>query len=553
MDKPLSDADTRVRKGIFEGLNNQKDNEEFHDIVVVAGSSEFKCHRLILASVSGFFRGLLRSETLSVENCIDYCLRLRLLNEDSKRDALTLLAKNFERFRYSERLFKLNFEEIKYLVLSEKLAACCEDDVIETILRWAESTPTLGIFSDSMRLKRVPFVAIEDEVASLKSQSVEYEKAEGETVTQDSEEILVSRSERLAELLECSRYLLTSYSFLVQTLSCHPLVKSNARCLALVVKISCYLSNTGLHQEWCPPQAIHRNSEEVKNVFLMYDRNGRANVISLSDGPCYGIKGAYMNLNKNYLMTPIFYQGGSLITFDSDNSVLLHIPVTNGWNIKRFATSWEHKKTISIGQSLYSFEKNTHAKATIMHKLRLPDTINLHTHLCQWQLVCQLSVKGLSLKATTSIGTKVIVFWAGESSEGFTVECFDLFQRKSTIMRDRMGSTADLVTFRRDNEVFALQTNGVLWRISVYSSSDQLEFTKEHQLWEGNVPLHGAFLYGTRLFILGDSVIDMPYLSEVFIRGVFGTIVFFNFKFCKYFLAALSKNLLELTNNEISS
>ncbi|GFO32362.1 kelch-like protein 21 [Plakobranchus ocellatus] len=601
---PLKDADTRVKNAIFEGLNKQKDDEEFHDVVVVAGSSEFKCHRVILASVSGFFRDLFRSgkkdcqesrvefsrisgdvfsqildciyngrsilttenifdiwaaadlldvgfllehckelfkNTLSVKNCIEYCVRLRIVNGEPKIEALTFLAKNFEQLRYSERFFKLSFEEMKYLVSSDELASSCEDDVIEIILRWAESTPTLCDLSDTSPLQEG------EKVAYLKAQPAENRKAAGETVCQDSEEqaeeVLVSRSERLAELLECSRYLLTSYSFLVHTLSCHPLVKGNARCLAVVDKISRYLANTGLQQEWCPPEAVHRDGENVKNVFLIYDSSGKARVMYPPRAQCYEMKDTFMNLNR--LLQPasrIFYHGGNLLTFDSANNLCLYSPVSGGWNTTTIAECWEQHNTVLIGQSLYSFKKNTQDNATNIYKLRLPDTINPHIHPCRWQLVCQLSIKGLNLKATTSLGTKVITFWAEKSSESFTVESFDLIQRKHTVM-DRMDSIADLVTFRRDNEVFALQTNGALWRIYLCSSSDKLLFIKEYQLWEDNGPLHGAFLYGTHLFIFGESDDEMPWLTNIAVRGVCKSINFQNSKFCKYVHVVLSKDL----------
>ncbi|GFO32359.1 kelch-like 30 [Plakobranchus ocellatus] len=589
MDNPLSDADIRVTQGIFEALKKQKNNEEFHDIVVVAGSTEFKCQRAILAAVSGFFRGLLTSgmkeclesrvelrsisedvfsqildciysgrsiltsencfdiwtaadildasflledcrfffkQTLSVENCIEYCVRLRLLSEESQRKALTFVATNFKELRYSERLFKLNFEEMKYLVSSEELAVCFEDDIIETILLWAESTPTLDTLSDILPM---------DVSAHQDSEEL-------------AEDVSSSRSDLLAELLECSRYLLISYSFLVQTLSCHPLVKGHDGCMAVVDKINRYLANPGLHQEWCPPEAIHREGDSVKrNVFLIYNRRGKAKVIYPPSATCYEIKRTTMNLNRSFEVdSRIFYLGGSFLTFDFRNVLLLHTPVVDGWNTKIIAEGWKHHHTVLVGQSLYWFKNIVQANAiqTIIVKLRISDIMNPQIHAYQWPLVGHLSVVGFGLKATTSIGTKVIVFWEGESSEGFTVECFDLFQRKSTVMRDRMGSTADLVTFRRDNEVFALQTNGTLWRISLCSSSDQLEFTKEYQFWRGSVPLHGAFLYGTHLFIFGDSVSDMYWSTSISVRGVFENVIFHNSKFCRHAHAVLNKNEL---------
>ncbi|GFO32364.1 kelch-like protein 21 [Plakobranchus ocellatus] len=614
MDIPLNNADMRVTKRIFQALKNKKDSEEFHDVVVVAGKSEFKCHRVILASVSGFFRGLLRSgmkeclesrvelrgisgdvfsqildciysgrsiltgenifdiwaaadildarflledcqsffkDNLSVENCIEYCVHLRLLNEQFKTEALTFLAKNFKRFRYTEHLFKLTFDEMKYLVSSKALVTFCEDDVIRNILRWAECTPTLSVLSDTLPLEKGgSAVSLEDNVTSLKAQSVDDGKAAEETIPQDSEEqaeeVSVSRSERLAELLECSRYLLTSYSFLVHTLSCHPLVKGNARCLAMVDKISCYLANTGLQQEWCPPEATHRDGDDVKNVFLLYDYNGKASVVYPPGTHYCQMKSASMNLGRSFqAVSGIFYHGGSLLFFDSDNNLSLHTPVADGWNTKTIAKGWEQQKTVLIGESLYLFKESIDDKAPIIYKLRLSDIINQHIHPCQWQPVCQLSVKGLSLKAATSIGNKVIMFWAGASEAGFTVECCDLFQLKYSEVKNQMGSASDLVTFRRENEVFALQTNGALWRISLCPSSDKLVFTQECQLWaDTDVKLYGAFLYGTYLNILGESRADMSFVTNIALHGVFKNIIFHNSKFCYYAHAVLSKHLL---------
>ncbi|GFO41098.1 kelch repeat and BTB domain-containing protein 12 [Plakobranchus ocellatus] len=668
MSNPLSDADIRVTQGIFEALKKQKNNDEFHDVVVVVGSSEFKCHRVILASVSGFFRGLFASgmneclesrvklgnvsgdifsqildciysgrsiltkenifqiwaavdaldlrflleecehffkNTLTENNCIFYCFSTRLLNEECNREALNCIAMNFRKIRHLRSILRLTFEEMKYLVSSEKLDTFREDDVIEIILRWVESTPTVDHHSDTLLSEKgASLVSFNDNVASCKT--LEDEKSAGETACQDSEEqdeevdseeqdekvdseeqdekvdseeqdeevdskeqdekvdskeqdeevdskeqdeeVPASRSDLLAELLECSRYLLTSYSYLVQRLACHPLVKGHARCLALVDKISRYLADTGLQQEWCPQEAIHRDGESVKKVFLLYDRRGKASVLYPPGADCYQIKGASKNLDIGTLtgVSPIFYVGGNLLTLDSGNNLLLHTPLGGGLNTKTVARVWEHHNTVLIGDLLYSFEENTDDKAMSLFKMRLSDIINPLTHPSQWQRVCYLSVKGLSLKATTSIGNKVIVFFAGAREAGFTVECCDLFQVKYFVMKNQLGSVSDLVTFRRDNEAFALQTNGALWRISLCPSSDELEFTQECQLWADiDVTLYGAFLYGTYLHILGESRVDMSFVTDIALQGVFENIIFHNSKFYSYAHAVLSKRLLQ--------
>ncbi|GFO17723.1 kelch-like protein 40 [Plakobranchus ocellatus] len=571
MDNPPSQSDAKVLKEIFEELKNQRDNEMFHDVVVVAGSSEFNCHRVILSCVSGFFRGLLNSgmkecldsrvelrsiggdvfsqildciysgrailttknifdiwaaadildinflltrckalfkESLSAKNCIDYCVGTRLLHREFSKVALDLIVKNFERLRYSDRLFKLTFEEMKYIVSSKALVTSCEDDVIETILRWAEFTTTLEVPSDPLPLEDGnSVISLDCSVSCIGTE-------------EEGDEDTKTRSERLADLLECSRYLLTSYSFLVQTLSCHPLMKANTKCKIIVSNISRYLAHADLHQEWCPKEAIHRDGEKLANVFLIHDHNGKASVMYPPHLQCYKMRDASMNLDWPIAAASrIFYQNENLFIFDSANNLKFHTPFTNGW--KSISTNRTQNKTVLIGQSLYSFEKNTQDQSTSIYKLNLQDCLKSGSLPCQWQPVCQLSVKGLVLKATTSIGNIIIVFWAGGSSAGFTVECYDLLRRKSTVMKNELGPASDLVTFRRDSEVFALKPNGALWRLNLLSPMGELVCSKVRQLWNGVLTLQGAIQYGGRLFIFGPKQDNIPRSTDSDISYIF--------------------------------
>ena len=202
----FTEDDKEITLGFFETLKNQKNNSDFSDLVVMVGSSEFQCHRVIMAAVSGFFRGLLASgmkevdegkvtlkelsgeafshvltcvytgrcvvtennlfdvwaaadrldvgyllrqckaffkRSLSTENCFLYCMSVRLLCGESQNVALDFIVANFEGIRFSEHFCELNFEEMKYIVTSELLATPSEDDVIEVILRWIAFQSTL--------------------------------------------------------------------------------------------------------------------------------------------------------------------------------------------------------------------------------------------------------------------------------------------------------------------------------------------------------------------------------------------------------------------------
>ena len=138
-------------------------------------------------------------------------------------------------------------------------------------------------------------------------------------------------------------------------------------------------------------------------------------------------------------------------------------------------------------------------------------------------------VKETLIKGVTSIGNKIIVFWAESGMTSLTVECYDLARRKSTIISDKLGSTANLITFRRVDEAFVLQTNGALWRIRLGPSPEGLIFTQELQLWDGWVQLKTAVVFGSRLYVGGeDKQRVIPCLTNVTLEGVFDEIVFFS-------------------------
>ncbi|GFO45624.1 kelch-like protein 5 [Plakobranchus ocellatus] len=610
MDIPLTEADMKITKGLFESLRKQQNNKEFSDVVVVAGSSEFHCHRVILTSVSGFFRGLLASgmreslekkvtlstlsaeafsqvltciytgrsvlndsnifdiwaavdlldigfmpeqckaffkDTISVDNCFRYCVSVRLLSGENNKEAMDLIVKNFNKLCCSEQFFQLTFDEMKYIVSSETLSLSCEDDVIETVLRWAEFTSTLSKLPNSSSLEEdMGLINLDDKLSSSRTKSSDEGTTKVETALSDSKDDAweePSRSELLAELLECSRYLLTSCRCLVNTLSCHPLVKENATCNSIVREIFSYFSNSDLHQEWCPPEAIHRNNEGVKNVLIRYDCNGKLNVMYPPDTVHRQMGDSSMNLHRHFQpSSEIFHQDGCLYLFGSSSGLSFYTPGSVGW--KNMSTDRAPEFTALIAKSVYSFEKNTEDKTTKVYKLSLQESVNCYPNTARWQPVCQLSVEGLDVIAVTSIGNKVIVFWAVTGMKAFTVECFDLYRRKSTVMEDQLGSVANLVTFRRDKETFAIQANGALWRINLCPSSDRLVFTQERQLWDGHATLRGAVLYGTRLFIFGNNYNLFSSLTDVSLDGVFEGIIFHDLDSHPYVHAVLPKHIL---------
>ncbi|KAK3768447.1 hypothetical protein RRG08_053439 [Elysia crispata] len=617
----LSEGDIAITLGIFEALKAQKNNNEFSDLVVIAGSVEFHCHKLIMSAVSGFFRGLLTSgmkeveegkvmlkslsggtfsdllsciytgrsviteqnlfdiwaaadllevgfllenckkfftKSLSRDNCFHFCVSVRLLNEKANQKALDFIVENFESLLFSDQFDKLTFEEMKYVLKSEGLATPSEDDVIEVILRWVDLNRRKLSDGNSTKEEFLSTEMSKDASFSEGDNDVESKVGSGAgdsasvTSSQKSGEKTVSSSEILFELLKCSRYLLISHNFLVHTLENHELVQADSRCQALVREIYRYMAQNDLHQEWCPAVALHRQNSVWKNVLIQFHHNRSFVEIRCLNVSNLQINDKPANLSTNFnmysLVTGIIYQDGCLYALTLNNEIFIYSPLSQYWN-KVSINIQEQCSFILIGQALYMFKQD---KVTMVSKVRLHDRVNQHQSTVQLQPVCQLMVEGnMKVKGATSIGNKLIVFLAGDQDKSYTVECYDLARRKSIVMEDQLGSKTDLITFRKDNEAFALQENGALWRIRICSSTDQLVFTQELQLWDGNVNISGAVLFDSQLFISGyNNWLVIPKLIlNVSLLGVFDKIYFIDNisnKNARFVHAVLPKDILPL-------
>ena len=266
----VSSEDIKIRRRIFQDLANLRNDASFSDIVVVVGGTEFHCHRAILAAVSEFFYAAFKSDMretgegkitlhnidadvfstlltstyngkyvltegnlfqvwaaadmlqiqfllplceklfetkLSSTNCVDFCCKVRLLNEKAKQQALELICSNFREYSIQKEIHLLEREEIMFLVANNSLDVLSEDDVIESVLRWA-----------GHRLKTILHETVDEDSSGASCQDVLSESV-------DSPKWYLSQ--HLADVLECSRYLLVSGHCLHETLARHPLVKGN--------------------------------------------------------------------------------------------------------------------------------------------------------------------------------------------------------------------------------------------------------------------------------------------------------------------------------------
>ncbi|GFO32828.1 trichoplein keratin filament-binding protein, partial [Plakobranchus ocellatus] len=293
-----------------------KDSSILTDVTVVVGTTEFKCHRSILAAASDFFKAAftcgLREDcerkitlkaidknifstiltcmytgeielteenlpdiwraahmlliaqvikeceeffetVLRCDNCFEFFFQVKLLCENYRCHMLDLIADNFVHLRGSSDFNRLDAEDMKYLICSDKLNLAHEDDLIETLLQWAENDPHAGSIDGThgatsedqcaescVTVQTVDVASDQPKVAENVMGNPDCELNKPYQAPRPG----VTRVQQLADLLECTRYFLISRRFLGERLFFHPLIRADARCVALVERILRYHAQT---------------------------------------------------------------------------------------------------------------------------------------------------------------------------------------------------------------------------------------------------------------------------------------------------------------------
>ncbi|GFO11044.1 kelch-like protein 40a [Plakobranchus ocellatus] len=509
MDHKTSDQTESIASNIAQKLPAYRTNLFFTDITVIVGAREFKCHRLILSFASEFFQLALTSDmkesregkitlpeieesvfstiltciycgeinltednllsvwaaahmlqitfimtkcerffenSITLNNCFEFLLGVRLFSPTATQTALDFIALNFDRLRHLKDFNRLDSDEMKYLISREKLKLEYEDDLIEVLLRWAENLPSDGFW----------------------------------------------KSKKLAEALECTRYLLISKSYLTERLSCHRLVNAHPRCKDIVDKISRYHSQSHLHQEWCPPAAMHRRYSKMVNVFVSLKRDLSSpakRTLHIFDPS----SDQWVNIQiprtcsqdwRNDTHFQTICHDGKLYFHNADGHMMMYWPEANLW--KDLGKTFKRRSSLcAIGDWLFSCSKGDNGsffvdKTSFQCLHLLPDTELSSQRVGTFQLET-MAITNMKL---TSIENTLIIFLITQDKT--YIIFFDILTRTST---NRLSNEISLpgriefVTMRRNNEVFILQENGQLWRLYRFENAKTFQLKREKPLW----------------------------------------------------------------------
>ena len=560
MDREAKNKDFETRWKICNAQASIRDDQTFSDVVVVAGDREFPCHRAILAAVSEYFKVALITDMrearkrrltlhdvseevfstlldciyggkyvlteenlfdvwkaadrlqitvitdqcmgfckevlaskMSEDNCVDYFCKVRLLDQQAQTTVLDFIYKNFTAFGIRHKAGLFTMDELKTLLSNEKLQVWCEDQAIEFVLNWAEENKD-SILTDHS--------------------------------TEDSSECVSSKSpygRTLADVLECTRYLLISGGCLHGTLATYPLVKDDPKCRVIVKKIAWYQAQPHLQQTWCPPAAIHREQSELTNVLLMCQVDSDVQLIALNlekmvweEVTLAGVAGLTCSTMK------FLYYDSRLYCISGDQIYSYSLETKTSRRMKyRFS---ENSMLSVVNESIFVYSCDNEDETCVSRQrlFHFPSKFDKRDHQYNSSYAIGSGwMNGMHIRAVTSIGSTEIVFCGRDDVEYYTIFSTSEWGNSFSPYQDQIPSSSRLVTLRHDKEVFVLKENGHLWRIQRDESVDQINISFELVLWDGEVSLNGAVLYNDQLMVVGDFP-DQKELSDTLDRSLPG-------------------------------
>ena len=560
MDSEAKNKDFETGRKIRDVYASIRDDHTFSDVVVVAGDREFPCHRAILAAASEYFKVALTTDMkearerritlhdvseevfstlldciyggkyvlteenlfdvwkaadmlqitvltdqcmdlfkeicstkMSVNNCVDYFCKVRLFNQKAQSTMLDFIYKNFTTCGIRLKAGLFTMDELKSLISHRNLEVWCEDQTIEFVLNWAQRN------KDSIR---------------------------PEPPTEDSSDSVSSTSQcgpTLADILECTRYLLISGGCLHGTLATHPLVNDDPKCRVIVDKIARYQAQPHLHQTWCPPAAIHREQSELTNFLLLcqVDSDGQMTALNLGKMVWEEVTLAGFDGLTGSTMKFLYYDSG--------------LYYLTGRHIYKYSLETEESRSMMynssessvlsvINESIFVYKCNNGDETRVSRQRLFNFPSNFNKRDLQYNSSFTIGIgymDGMHIKAVTSIGSTEIVFCGRDDAEYYTIFSTSESNCFYYTVQYKIPSASRLVTLRHDKEVFVLQENGHLWRIQRGESVNKIKISFELVLWDGEVSLNGAVLYNDQLMVVGDFP-DQKELSDTLDRSLPG-------------------------------
>ncbi|RUS68544.1 hypothetical protein EGW08_023694, partial [Elysia chlorotica] len=285
-----------------------------------------------------------------------------------------------------------------------------------------------------------------------------------------------------------------------------PLVQADSKCRAIVEEIIEHKTRLDRHQSEWRLGACYRATDQLVNVLLtcssseLYYKLHWDEDWQLMDTPSVNFSGA---TNLAFFDGNIYirYQNKTLNAFFPRHNACYKIYGGSPHKVVSAAM-------FPVGNELYSVYRGDGNAYEV-------ESLNLNAHRQgKWSQVGKLFTRDMEVANVTNIGSRLVVFWKKTGQSYLSVECFDLTRRESFLLPDQLCSSSGLVTFTHGEQAFALQQNGVLWRISAQKEAPYISLKLELWLWNFHRAVSGAILVNQELWVF-DTTEEIDGQSDV--------------------------------------
>ncbi|BFZ07888.1 hypothetical protein BsWGS_10927 [Bradybaena similaris] len=552
--------------GLLDGLQNQKETCDLSDVQVVIDDFEFKCHRVILAACSGFFRAAFSSgmkedrerkvtlndisreifadvlncmytgklnitesnvyelwhaanqlqilfllpvceaflkRIMNAKNCLTIYQHSKLLDSNEMISlSWSCIVNNFKILRRGEEMMMLTKQDIENLINNPDLMTYSEDEVLETILAWVAYKP-----AETSRdaFSDVPRELVDQHKSDTQVTSQENDKLTFATDVQrnDKEE----HSNSLSRVSQLSDLLnLTKVCLLSGQCLIETMnmdiVRADTRAQEILQEAVAYILRTDRYHDLCHTSAIHRASSNLENVIIAATKSNEAHVIV-----CRRENGQWCglgnNLKRGYNSTTMTCFNHNIYLAEDSGPMYGYTPSTNQWReVTTFKTTESARCLLSIKNFMFSVFQQ--GEGYVVRRINATEVSKGAIH-STWVTVCDLPSNLSCIKCSTVIGDKIVFFLTSTGILRIQVGIFDAASMQYFTLNDIPPLTSAEVCFRKGKDSFMLQKDGVLYRISACSEAPFIDIKYETRLWDFNRDIKGAVLFKDELLLFGPS------------------------------------------------
>uniref|UniRef100_A0A2C9KHD8 BTB domain-containing protein n=1 Tax=Biomphalaria glabrata TaxID=6526 RepID=A0A2C9KHD8_BIOGL len=527
-----------VAFGIVQGTADFWKCEELQDFTVTVGTTQFGCHRFLLAACSVFFRGLFRSgmkeavlkcatvkyisketfesiletlytghdvlskdnvidiwraahqlqipflikeceefakATLSLDNYIEYYKIAKLFeSKEVIKFVWSFILKNANSFFQTDFFYEMQVSDVLRLIQSQDLETTSEDDVVHALLKWVEFRPCQHDET------------LEDSVKEHKSNNLGQKRMRTDNdsfeasnlqqiMTIDSYDNV--KKQHFSDLSNTRTCLLSTKC--LEMLSCHPLVRESKIATDTIMESFLYQLQVSKRNGQWPPGAIYRNNGKYVNIAIAVCKNiNQAN-----------IKVKAFSMSKQWLQLPDL-PGQLFVTIVTIDKSIFAIRDLN-------TRSSINKEVLQLDPTTY----------TTIRMTDLPFTA--------------------AISHVTNYEQYFLVFYdMNNDQEEAAISCFDTTLNTWNRLDDLKGPAKGMTSFKHKYSTYLMQTNGNLWVVESQSKDVKLKFLTK--FWSCDWSLHGAVTFNDEVYIYGvkSDVLKEDSEKQTSLEGIFSQIVY---------------------------